>query len=368
MAEFTWIKTSLVVILLLPFTAVIGEHQNFSVARVGEEVTLPCENVLKDHHRCDSTTWITNPREKKTTKELVNLGQIRKNEISKDKSDRLNVTAGCSLVITNVTVEDVGRYTCRQFNKTGKQQGPDDPVYLSVINLEEHQTNDLVRLVCSVLTYEGCGYSVKWLHDDDDKSNVMLTPHACGASVEFKTAHHKHKSNVYDSLKCSVTDQRSGRTFLYEVDPESSSGIKPTGGQKTPSAGDSTAEPWKWWHIAVAVCLAALLLLIFVLAIRWRKTKGNKTQMDENIKQTLNPALTQSAPETSQDMADPEDCISYASISYTKKSSSNAQVCGKDDNDEGAGAVTYSTVKARSSCAGASAELNSLYATINKPN
>nr|XP_046228766.1 uncharacterized protein LOC124050347 [Scatophagus argus] len=285
MDEFKWIQMSSFVLLMLQFTAaVIGEHQTFSVARIGEEVTLPCENVLKDHHRCDSTTWLTSPHEGVTTKTLVSEGQIRKNEISKDKSDRLSVTAGCSLVITNITVEDVGRYICRQFDKTGKQQGPDAQVYLSVINLEEHQTNDWVKLVCSVLTYAGCGYSVKWLHDDDDKSNVTLTPHACGAAVEFKTAHHKHKSNVYDSLKCSVTDQTSGRTFLYKVGPESSSGIKPTGGQKTPSAGDSTAARTdrSVLDYMMLVLRVAELLLITLIAVLLIRAAGKQRPPDDN--------------------------------------------------------------------------------------
>ncbi len=44
------------------------------------------------------------------------------------------------------------------------------------------------------------------------------------------------------------------------------------------------------------------------------------------------------------------------------------QVRGKDDDDGEDEAVTYSTVKASSSSAGASADPSGLYATINKPN
>ncbi|TDH00721.1 hypothetical protein EPR50_G00191430 [Perca flavescens] len=70
---------------------------------------------------------------------------------------------------------------------------------------------------------------------------------------------------------------------------------------------------------------------------------------------TSNSAATQSAPETSQDTADPEGGVSYASISYTKKTNSRAQVQRKNDDD----AVTYTTVKA------SSADPSVLYATIN---
>uniref|UniRef100_A0A3Q0RLY0 Immunoglobulin V-set domain-containing protein n=1 Tax=Amphilophus citrinellus TaxID=61819 RepID=A0A3Q0RLY0_AMPCI len=45
--------------------------------------------------------------------ELVTLGQIKETA----KSDRLSVTADCSLIIKKVTDEDVGSYTCRQFRR-----------------------------------------------------------------------------------------------------------------------------------------------------------------------------------------------------------------------------------------------------------
>ncbi|MEQ2238246.1 hypothetical protein ILYODFUR_031228 [Ilyodon furcidens] len=44
---------------------------------------------------------------------------------------------------------------------------------------------------------------------------------------------------------------------------------------------------------------------------------------------------------------DPEDNVSYASISYTKKSTSNSRIKSDDDDDDG-DAVTYSTLKASS--------------------
>lgn len=83
---------------------------------------------MKGQDKCDSTTWIINRHEGDTAVELVNLGKM--------KSDRLRVTESCSLVITNVTVGDAGRYNCKQFNKSGKQQGPDSVIYLSVVNSE----------------------------------------------------------------------------------------------------------------------------------------------------------------------------------------------------------------------------------------
>ncbi|XP_067337830.1 uncharacterized protein [Channa argus] len=60
---------------------------------------------------------------------------------------------------------------------------------------------------------------------------------------------------------------------------------------------------------------------------------------------------------------DPEDGVSYASISFTKKTNSKVQVQNQVEEDE---AVMYSTVKVSSASTRASIDLSSLYAAINK--
>nr|XP_046228707.1 uncharacterized protein LOC124050328 isoform X2 [Scatophagus argus] len=100
--------------------------------RDGDQVSLPCNNMIDGQQECDSTTWVFSGLRRDTgTVELVNLGQI--GEQTRTKSDRLSVTKNCSLVIKKVSAEDAGRYTCRQFDKSGHQQGPDSQVDLSVV-------------------------------------------------------------------------------------------------------------------------------------------------------------------------------------------------------------------------------------------
>ncbi|XP_035851210.1 uncharacterized protein LOC116042142 [Sander lucioperca] len=343
MAEFRRIQITLFVILLLQFTAVAGLNPLSFTVRAGDEVTLPCENgIIQDN--CDQTTWLFS-RNGEAVVELIELAQI-KDGIPKAKSDRLSLIKKCSLVIKNVPEEDVGRYTCRQFNKSGEpQQGPDAVVHLSVVNMEEQKnTDDNVTLFCSVLTYSECDHSVKWLYEGDE-NDVEITPHTCSASVSFPP--HLHQK----LLKCNVTDKKNGNTLLCNVGPQSS--CKKTG--------------WLLYIIVAVGVTALLAAIIIVVVIRRKKTKRNNTQTNENIGLSLNPAETQSAPETSQDMADPEGGVFYASISHTKKTSSRAQARGKDaDADDEA--VTYSTVKAPpSAAAAASADVSNLYATINKP-
>uniref|UniRef100_A0A8C4DMW8 Immunoglobulin domain-containing protein n=1 Tax=Dicentrarchus labrax TaxID=13489 RepID=A0A8C4DMW8_DICLA len=165
---------------------------SLSVA-VGDEVTLLCENLFEN-------------------------GKIHND--SRAKSDRLSLTANCSLVIKKVTVEDTGRYSCRQFNKSGYQQGRDSEVYLSVI-MTEHKETDLVTLGCSVSTFGRCRHTVRWLFNGQDwdrhNRNVKTDQPSCYASLNFLTFCYNNASN-YNLLKCEVKDPGpSGENMLNSL-------------------------------------------------------------------------------------------------------------------------------------------------------
>ncbi|KAK5852613.1 hypothetical protein PBY51_006465 [Eleginops maclovinus] len=97
-----------------------------------------------------------------------------------------------------------------------------------------------------------------------------------------------------------------------------------------------------WWGLIVVTVGVAALTIISVAVIRRKRTQGNETMMDDNV-------------------ADPEEGVSYASISYTRRSSGRARAHGDEED-----AVTYSTVRAPSSSAAASADPSLLYATVDK--
>ncbi|XP_048014928.1 uncharacterized protein LOC125247589 [Megalobrama amblycephala] len=95
----------------------------------GENVHLPCNNDLSD---CKSTTWIYNNRFKHSwTVGLIDGGIKKKNT---ERHERLSLGSDCSLNIKNVTEEDYGLYTCRQY-VNDEQQGPDADVYLHVLHV-----------------------------------------------------------------------------------------------------------------------------------------------------------------------------------------------------------------------------------------
>ncbi|XP_049445734.1 probable serine/threonine-protein kinase dyrk2 isoform X1 [Epinephelus fuscoguttatus] len=415
MAEFRWIIMSLFLMLLFKFTAAATEKYSL----VGDEVTLSCENVTHDQDNCDSATWVFS--DGGNTEKLFEHGKIDRE--AEAKSDRLSVTANCSLVIKKVTREDVGRYSCRQF-RSGRQVS-DSQVDVSVVDMTERQDTDRVILNCSVWIYGHiCTHKVKWLYEGD-QNDLETSQSTCSASVTFTTSDYNQKLKYSEFLKCEVTDGHTEEVHQFTFSPPQSSGEKPghdattaatisstttesllTTGNRWTSVTMSTSEvtnntasennndqlkqghdatttttttissattespsttgnKWNlksennqtkqdWWKFIVAAVGLAALIIITVAVIRCKRTKGNKTQMDEN-------------------MADPEADVSYASISYTKNTGRKAKVRldddddGDDDGDDG-DAVTFSTVTApSSSSAGASADPRNLYATINKP-
>ncbi|XP_044025068.1 uncharacterized protein LOC122863055 isoform X2 [Siniperca chuatsi] len=332
MAEFKWI--SLFLIAVLQFTAAERLPLSFTV-RVGDEVTLPCENVIDGQQKCDGTMWLFSDSGYTAAVELIYLGQI--GERAKAQSDRLSVTASCSLVIKKVTVEDVGHYTCRQY-RSERQQGPDSLVHLSVVTMTEHKDPDKVTFTCSVSTFERCGHTVKWLYAGEDvakdNKDLVTSQSLCRASVRFLTSHYSHTSRS-NFLTCEVTVGNKVQLFPFRLRP---SGEKP--GEDTTTAttestttattesttttensrkagitttasaisdastelqGDkqtattkstrttttaisdaSTDLQLNWWRFSIVSAGLAALIIIAVAVNMWTRTKGKKTQMDEN--------------------------------------------------------------------------------------
>ncbi|XP_024657059.2 uncharacterized protein LOC112432853 [Maylandia zebra] len=395
--------------LLLLYSGALSEDLSLAfTVRDGDKVTLPCKNRFNIHHNCDTITWIFRDSRGTPAVELVNLGQIKEEA----KSDRLSVTAECSLVIKKVTAEDVGRYTCRQFRgNPGRQQGPDAVVYLSVVVMTEKKNADEVTLSCSVWTFDRCRHKVKWIHNrrdlDRDYSNLKTSQSSCSATVTFLNLTYGHISS--SDFKCSLKRTENNKEQLFTFSHHSSgeetntattvkldtvttikvlemdgstnlpeiyaaatikleimteSGIK--GGLTTKQLeimnGLRKLPDWSWYRLAiVALGLVALIAAVVVVSI-WIRA-GKKAQMDENMEQNLNSAVTSSAPGTIQESADLQDVVLYASLSYTETTyrCPGLQVPHKED-EEGE-ALTYIICSVSSPGPAPS----NLYASINKP-
>ena len=62
-------------IFLSSSSAVTGQTEPSFTARAGDEVTLPCKNVIKNQDKCDGTTWLVSRSDGQTAGELINLGK-----------------------------------------------------------------------------------------------------------------------------------------------------------------------------------------------------------------------------------------------------------------------------------------------------
>ncbi|XP_031148888.2 uncharacterized protein LOC116045394 [Sander lucioperca] len=212
--------------LLVQFKAAAGTY-SFSTVRVGDEVTFSCGNVTDDQDQCNSTDWFFTGSG--NTVMLFEHGQIQ--EEAKAKSNRLSVTEKCSLVIKKVTLEDAGGYVCMQF-RSGQQHGESTVVFLNAVTMTEEKNDDSVTLNCSVSTYEGCFYTVKWMYEGD-KNDVKTTELDCSATVTFATSHLNQKSEYYELLKCKVTHYTK-RVHLFPFSPPQSPGDDATTTNKSP--------------------------------------------------------------------------------------------------------------------------------------
>ncbi|XP_048106546.1 uncharacterized protein LOC125299347 [Alosa alosa] len=121
-----------------------------------DDVTMPCENVVAED--CSSTTWLYSSPGSQDAIEEVTHGSIRSENTN--RADRLKLEPDCSLKIINVTSQDAGEYTCRQFLTThGQQDGEDTVFYLSILTVSssiasEMKANTTVTFYCHLTIHD----------------------------------------------------------------------------------------------------------------------------------------------------------------------------------------------------------------------
>ncbi|KAK5852609.1 hypothetical protein PBY51_006461 [Eleginops maclovinus] len=198
-------------------------------------------------------------------------------------------------------------------------------------------------------------HAARGKYDDDEVYRGCNRTGLPLLSVRIRSGEQQGPDSEVDLSVVTMTEhQDTDETFSLQSSGEDDGAAKTKTPTPTPTTTTSQniKQPDWWLYLFLALVLVALLIII-VAIIRWRKMKGKEARTKDSVDLTSNSAKT--APETSQ--ADPEDGVSYASVSYTKKTNKKAQVKVKKDVDEG-DAVTYTTVKA------STIDPSSLYATI----
>ncbi|XP_020555732.1 uncharacterized protein LOC105357688 isoform X2 [Oryzias latipes] len=318
MFDFTSLHFPLFLTWMLTFT-----EQTFSqkTVRVGDEVTLKCENANYFNDGCSRITWLYSNSGQ--TFSLFELGKIHKDVVS--KSDRLSLTEKCSLVIKKITDEDAGSYTCRQFSTSGQQE-TDFQVGLNVIKTESTTTTETVLSTSKPSTAT-----------DHLSKTGLVTCLGCPLSSPTSSRdrlqqHVTPKENYVRSTRKTLkpTSKPSSASTSAAESTTTTESVLSTSKPSTATDHLSNTAPDMTAVITAAVIVAACLLVVVVL-LGWRRIKVRKTQIEENMLQTP-----------------PEDVGSYASIRFSRNTNNRRQVVDKDDEGD---AVTYSTVKVSSSSA-----------------
>uniref|UniRef100_A0A671PY74 Ig-like domain-containing protein n=1 Tax=Sinocyclocheilus anshuiensis TaxID=1608454 RepID=A0A671PY74_9TELE len=120
-------------------------------------VRLSCNNALPD---CNSTIWFYNRFRDSAAVELIGLGKKKKDT---ERHERLSLGPDCSLNINNISTEDYGYYTCRQY-VNDKQQGTDARVFLHILHVSSSSSSSSqteisagrsVTLFCQLYSFAG---------------------------------------------------------------------------------------------------------------------------------------------------------------------------------------------------------------------
>uniref|UniRef100_A0A3B3YZ86 Ig-like domain-containing protein n=1 Tax=Poecilia mexicana TaxID=48701 RepID=A0A3B3YZ86_9TELE len=85
-----------------------GGSVHFQFSKSGADVALSCKSPVVSFD-CSAVRWLHYRGSTKPTLEIENGKVVQRS----GRAARLSVDSRCSLIITNITAEDAGKYTCQ---------------------------------------------------------------------------------------------------------------------------------------------------------------------------------------------------------------------------------------------------------------
>ncbi|XP_058626196.1 uncharacterized protein LOC131537007 isoform X1 [Onychostoma macrolepis] len=279
----------------------------------GQNVRLSCNNAL---HDCTSTTWNYNRFSHSATVELIGLG-IKKKDT--ERHERLSLGSDCSLNINNITEEDYGSYTCRQYvNK--QQQGTDARVFLHVLHVSSSSSSSQteisagrsVTLFCQLYSYSDAGVSC----DGSGRSEGIELFWVNQAGVKLEISDSRYQISASDHCNITLTttllNEDHNREWRCSVTHRDRVQSSVTYTVKSSAQADSTTAVITVTSV-VAAFLAAVLCLIC------RKRADNKRGTAETaVKDENEDDGTYETIDVSIPAADHNDTVTYTAIRGTE--------------------------------------------------
>lgn len=246
---------------------------------VGDGVTLPCAGFNPWSDRCNGTTWsLGSPLGVPDT--LFAEGKLHEDAV--EDSDRLSLTADCSLVLKEVTPEDEGHYACRL--------GPGNIVshyYLRVTaepvggSEVAVRVGDEATLSCAAfqpLTDQCNGtawlFSPPWISPVTLVEEGKVRGEVGGESARLSLA-------ADCSLVIRVVHSLDGGRYTCR---QTTAGLQNTrshvhlrvSADEPPTPPPAGPGPGWWWRSVVAPALLAAMCLSVVIFSLWARSKGRK--------------------------------------------------------------------------------------------
>ncbi|XP_055083095.1 uncharacterized protein LOC129456166 [Periophthalmus magnuspinnatus] len=261
-------------------------------------------------------------------------------------SNRHKVTEKCGLEIQNVQSQDAGLFYCQQYDTSVQPQrllSSEAPVYLSVVSVTKTNNKENVQLRCNVSSSLS-NVETKWLLNGQDVNSpqIKTTRLRNGIIATFSDSHFLY--NNMNLLKCEVSHGEKKTKFSLrsnkpvEITTKTITTQRKKGGVTSKTASVSTPSPktepeeaqttaspqnkstYGGWLWAVVVVVVAAVLLTVVALVTWKRlrVKSANTRSDSPV--------------------EPEEGVSYATISHNRNNQRN-EVRPSEE------AVTYSSVK-----------------------
>ncbi|XP_051741807.1 CXADR-like membrane protein isoform X3 [Ctenopharyngodon idella] len=336
-----------------------------------ENVRLPCNNALSD---CSSTYWVYyNISRHSVADELIGLGIKNKDT---ERHERLSLGSDCSLNIKNVTKEDYGFYSCRQWTDVDGQlqkQRNDTRVYLHVLHVSvspsssssssqtEISPGRSVTLSCQLYSVfsndlvRSEGLQLLWVNQagvdltTDSRYQILFSSDHC--IITLTTTLLNEDDNR--EWRCQLTLRNQLQTSVrYTV---KSSVVPSTTATPTPDVTPNSLNPVI--VIVIVVASFAVLLPALILWMIRRKRDDNRRGTDDSEDQQTRPVYP-TGQNTLLQQEQTDDHVTYSEVTAYSKNQDKKNKVRCDDK------VTYASI--RGAKAGSQENCSELYASVNK--